>query len=206
VEQNLEGEKQKEEYNMYTIKKFILHNFKRFRDLEIDLNPEKNIFIGDNESGKSSILQAIELVARGSRSRVEEISLGRLFNVQAIDEFMQGARRYQDLPEMRVELYLDTVSVELQGANNSKRDPHANGIKLLARPDDRFSAQIQQILASGQDLFPIEYYCVEFDTFAGTPFTAHNKWIKSVFIDNSQIGSPYAMREYVHRIYAGRVN
>lgn len=190
---------------MYTINKLILHNFKRFRDLEINLNPEKNIFIGDNESGKSSILQAIELVARGSRHRVEEISLERLFNVQAIEEFMSGARRCQDLPEMRVELWLDNISVDLQGANNSKNDPHANGIKLLVKPDERFSNQIMQILASGQDLFPIEYYCVEFDTFAGVPYTAHNKWIHSVFIDNSQIGSPYAMREYVHRIYTGKV-
>lgn len=191
---------------MYTIKKLILQNFKRFKYLAIDLDPELNILIGDNESGKSTILQAIDLVARGSRTRIEEIGLGRLFNVQAIDEFMQGNRSLSNLPEIRVELYLSNYDINLEGVNNLDRDPHANGIKLLVKPDDRFSAQIQQILANPQALFPLEYYSIEFDTFAGVPYSAHNKWINSVFIDNSQIGSPFAMKEYVRRIYTSKVN
>ena len=191
---------------MYTIKKIILQNFKRFKNLELDLDPTINIFIGDNESGKSTILQAIELVARGSRTRIEEIGLERLFNVQAIEEFMQGSRDLTNLPEMRIELYLSNYDIDLEGINNLKRDPHANGIKLLVKPDDKFSAQIQQILANPLALFPIEYYSIEFDTFAGKPYTAYNKWINSILLDNSQIGSPFAMREYVHKIYTSKVN
>lgn len=34
----------------------------------LDVNPDINILIGDNESGKSTILQAIDLVARCSRT------------------------------------------------------------------------------------------------------------------------------------------
>ena len=60
---------------MLTITKIKLHNFKKFKDLILDVNPDINILIGDNESGKSSILQAIDLVARGSRRRVENIGL-----------------------------------------------------------------------------------------------------------------------------------
>lgn len=191
---------------MYIIKQLILQNFKRFRYLSIELDKEINIFIGDNESGKSTILQAVELVARGSRSRIEDIGLGRLFNVQAIEDFMQGNRSMENLPEMRVELYLSCYDIDLEGRNNLNHDPRANGIKMLVKPDDRFSPQIQQILADPDALFPLEYYCIEFDTFAGRPYNTHNKWIKSVFIDNSQIGSPYAMKEYVRRIYAGKVN
>lgn len=63
---------------MIMISKIKLHNFKRFQDLPLDLDPEMNIFIGDNESGKSTILQAIDLVARGSRTRIEEIGLDKL--------------------------------------------------------------------------------------------------------------------------------
>ena len=75
---------------MAHIEKIILHNFKRFEHLEIDASADMNILIGDNESGKSSILQAIELTARGSRFRVEEIGLDRLFNAQTIPLFMTG--------------------------------------------------------------------------------------------------------------------
>ena len=51
------------------ISKIKIHNFRRFRDIEI-LFRGRNILVGDNESGKSSVLQAIDLTARGSRHRV----------------------------------------------------------------------------------------------------------------------------------------
>ena len=43
------------------ITKIILQNFKRFACLEVDFKSQINILIGDNEAGKSSILQAIDL-------------------------------------------------------------------------------------------------------------------------------------------------
>ncbi|RTE85493.1 hypothetical protein EYQ95_11280 [Lysobacter sp. N42] len=49
---------------MQYIKKLKLFNFKRFRKFEVEFSSETNTIIGDNESGKSSILQAIERVAR----------------------------------------------------------------------------------------------------------------------------------------------
>ena len=66
----------------------------------LDVNPDINILIGDNESGKSTILQAIDLVARGSRTRIENIGLDRLFNVEAMDMFMNSARNLNDIPEL----------------------------------------------------------------------------------------------------------
>lgn len=63
---------------MLTISKIILHNFKRFKDLTLNVNSDINIYIGDNESGKSTILQAIDLVSRGSVTRIENIGLNRL--------------------------------------------------------------------------------------------------------------------------------
>ena len=89
---------------MIKISKIKLHNFKRFKDLTLDVDPKMNIFIGDNESGKSSILQAIDLVARGSRTRIEEVGLDRLFNEDSIAQFMNGARNLNDLPYLLVEL------------------------------------------------------------------------------------------------------
>lgn len=67
------------------------HDFKRFREFMLDVNPDINILIGDNQSGKSTILQAIYLVARGSRTRIENIGLNKLFNIKAMDMFMNSA-------------------------------------------------------------------------------------------------------------------
>ena len=47
---------------MKFIQKIKLHNFKRFGDIEIPCDERLNILIGDNESGKSSILMALDLL------------------------------------------------------------------------------------------------------------------------------------------------
>lgn len=190
---------------MIKIVKIKLHNFKRFQDLTIDVDPKMNIFIGDNESGKSSILQAIDLVARGSRTRVEEIGLDRLFNVNAISTFMGGARNLNNVPNMYVELYFeDQLNETLEGQNNSLHQTLC-GIKMVCESNPAYSQQLHQLLQDRNATFPLEYFEIKFDTFAGVPFNAHNKILKSLFIDNSQIGSPYAMREYVREIYHSKL-
>lgn len=190
---------------MIKISKIKLHNFKRFKDLTLDVDPKMNIFIGDNESGKSSILQAIDLVARGSRTRIEEIGLDRLFNVDSIAQFMSGARNLNDLPCMYSELYFtDQMDETLEGQNNSMHQVQC-GIKMVCECNPAYSQQLHQLLQNPRATFPLEFFDVRFDTFAGVPYTAHNKILKSLSIDNSQIGSPYAMREYVREIYCSKL-
>ena len=47
------------------IKKIYIKNFKSFRKLELDLNFGVNILVGNNEAGKSTILEAIHLALTG---------------------------------------------------------------------------------------------------------------------------------------------
>lgn len=192
---------------MLTIAQIKLHNFKRFRDLTLNVNPDINIFIGDNESGKSSILQAIDLVARGSRTRVENIGLDRLFNVNVMDEFMAGDRSLNDLPKLYVELYFtNSLDPVLVGLNNSNQR-NCPGIKFVCAPNlNDYSQQIAQLLKEPDASFPLEFYNIVFDTFAGNPFNAYTKKLKSLFIDNLTIGSPHAMREYVNDIYHSQLS
>jgi predicted ATP-dependent endonuclease of OLD family len=191
---------------MITISKIILCNFKRFEHLELDLDPEMNVFIGDNESGKSTVLQAIDIVSHGSRHRVEDIGVDRLFNVDAINSFMISDKNLATLPEMFIELYFnDLADIELEGLNNSKKS-NCCGIKMQCVPNPNYSELIRQILTQPDATFPLEFYSVEFVTFAGNQFNGYNKKLKSIFIDNSQIGNPYSMREYVHDIYYSQLD
>lgn len=66
------------------ITKIRLINFRRFRDYTVTPNERINILVGDNEVGKSSILEAIDLVAGGNVRRVESIGLDRLINIDAV--------------------------------------------------------------------------------------------------------------------------
>lgn len=70
------------------INKIRLINYKRFTDYTIKPNPRINIFVGDNEAGKSSVLEAIDLVISGSVHRVESIGIDRLLNIGAVKQFL----------------------------------------------------------------------------------------------------------------------
>ncbi|KAF1018644.1 MAG: DNA replication and repair protein RecF [Paracidovorax wautersii] len=93
-----------------TIRRLVLKNFKRFKALELEFDPELNILVGGNEAGKSSVLQAMDIVLSASRSKVESIGLEALFNANCIAEFLAGDRRIANLPELLVEVYFDGLS------------------------------------------------------------------------------------------------
>ena len=88
------------------ITKIRLINYKRFRNYTVMPNAKINILVGDNEVGKSSILEAIDLVANGNVRRVESLGLDRLINIEAVREFNSGYRTFDNLPILRIELYL----------------------------------------------------------------------------------------------------
>lgn len=75
------------------ITKIKFQNFKTFKNTEIKLNPDRNILIGQNGVGKSTIIQAISLVISGSISQVSAVGLESLFNVSSIKEFMNGEKK-----------------------------------------------------------------------------------------------------------------
>lgn len=109
------------------IEKIKLINFKRFRNYEIKANEYMNILIGDNETGKSSILEAIDLVSSGSTKRIESVGLERLINIDSVNEYLKSTiKSFEKLPILKIELYLSpsddkTLNMSLNGKNNSDK-------------------------------------------------------------------------------------
>lgn len=191
---------------MKYIKKINLINFKRFDKFTVDFDDKINIFIGDNEAGKSSILTAIEIVLSGSRNKVETIGLESLFNSRVINEFLQSDKKYEDLPELLIELYLNEQNNEDVNGKNNKDEIICDGLRLICKPnDDEFGKDIKEILQQEKVIFPFEFYSINFKTFADQPYSGYKKYLKHIFIDNSQTSSEYAMKEYVKDIYNANV-
>lgn len=187
---------------MATIKKLFLKNFRKFQKMELDFDAEMNILVGGNEAGKSSILQAIDLVLSASRSKVETIGLEVLFNADCIETFLRGQRKIEDLPVLVIEAYLDgSLGHEYDGRNNSKAAERV-GIKMICKPIDEHTSTIESVLASQHSSFPFEYYAVHFYTFADHPILPYSKPLRHLLIDSSQINSEYATREYTRSMYA----
>lgn len=188
---------------MATIKRLVLRNFKRFKALELEFDPELNILVGGNEAGKSTVLQALDIVISASRSKVEAMGIETLFNADCVAEFLAGEMKIENLPELLVEVYLDGIvnHHDLDGRNNSKGADHL-GIKMVCKPVDEYTKEIQTILAERHESFPFEYYGVHFLTFTDEAIFPHKKPLKHLLIDSSQINNEYAMREYTRSMYA----
>ncbi|MCE0761277.1 AAA family ATPase, partial [Marinobacter sp. G11] len=78
---------------MQYIKKLKLSNFKRFEKLELEFEQGINTIIGDNESGKSTILQAIDLVSSGNRNRIESSGIESLLNKASVKSYFIGDKK-----------------------------------------------------------------------------------------------------------------
>ena len=182
------------------ITKIKLVNFKRFENFEIEPNEKINIIVGDNETGKSSILQAIDLVASGSVRKVENLGLEKLFNVDAINKFQSGERIIKNLPNLIIELYLDGVNdFTLNGKNNTERRS-CNGIRLVCKPNPDFYTEITESLKE-KDYFPFDFYSIRFSTFADEGYSGYKKKLRTILINSSEMDSNYATNDFIHRAY-----
>lgn len=90
------------------IRKVKIHNFKCYRDFEITLEEGLNIVVGDNEAGKSTILEAINLALTGiisGKSIWNEISQ-YIFNKEAVDEYITSLNTAPiELPYIAIEIF-----------------------------------------------------------------------------------------------------
>lgn len=190
---------------MKVINRIKLQNFKRFKEFSAKFNDSLNLFIGDNEAGKSTILTGIDIVLSGSRNNVEGYGLDNLFNTDVIEEFLRSEKKYEDLPILFVELYLnDQNNEDLDGKFNSDNIP-AHGLQLKCEPRDDLSAEIKEILEQAEDNFPFEYYSISFKTFSGESYTGYRKFMQHLLLDSTQINNEYATKSYIKTLYNSHV-
>lgn len=94
------------------INKIIVENYKCLENFELDLNNDLNIIVGDNETGKSTLLEAVNLALTGQlngRSVSYEIS-PYLFNKSVVKKYIEQIKKGQnpEPPKIIIELYLRT--------------------------------------------------------------------------------------------------
>lgn len=185
------------------IQKIHCKNFRGFRERKIeDLNKGLNIFVGDNETGKSSILLAIELALSGNSNRIETLGLDRLLNRLAVDEFLtKENRKFADLPEMEIDLYLGGCDKEELDGQCNLEHTQGFGVFLRCRPRDDLYEIITELVSGDDPTFPFEYYMTEIKGFSGRPIHAYNKPLNHLLIDNTKISNEHASRAYVQKMY-----
>ena len=195
------------------ISKVILENFRGFKWIEFECNREKNILIGENGSGKSTILYAISLVLSGSHVQIEKISLASLFNTEIISSFLMR-QDIKQLPKLFVEIFFDDSVDEiknnfnLEGSHNSQKTK-SFGISLRITPNKDYLKEIENALtSSGWKVFPFEFYKVEFLSFNGKSYTSYTRPFKFSYstINTSQIDTNQEIQKRIDEIYLERIS
>jgi len=185
------------------ISKIKLLNYKRFKSYTISTNPKLNIFVGENEVGKSSIIEAIDIVACGNVRKIEAIGIDKLLSISAVDDFNTGMRTYKKLPKMIIELHLDGVfDHTMNGKNHIDGGIACDGIRLVCEPNFDYFTEIEDALKNHPDYFPYDYYSIRFSTFADIAYSGYSKILKSILINSSSMNSDYATNDFIRRIYA----
>ena len=190
------------------ITRAIIQNYKGLRAADIPFNPKLNILVGDNEVGKSTVLEAINLALTGQLNR-RSLSYELhpfLFHQYATAAYLAGIHTGQATPppEIVVEIYLSDTDdyADLKGKNNSRHED-CPGIRFTLSLDDGvFGAEYASCLAQpGRlNMVPVEYYKPEWFGFSGNALDLRTIPIKPVLIDPGSITSSYAANRYVVEI------
>ena len=183
------------------ITKIKLINYKRFRSYTIKPNSHMNDLVGDNEVGKSSVLDAIDLVASGNIRKVEAMGIDRLLNMDVVHEYSTGDRIYNNLPKVIIELYLDGSFDHTMNGKNNTDGIECDGIRLVCAPNPDYQTEITESMREDNEYFPYDYYSIRFSTFADEGYTGYKRKLRSILIDSINMSSDYATTDFVKRMY-----
>ncbi|WP_321403483.1 AAA family ATPase [Maridesulfovibrio sp.] len=186
------------------IKKVVIENFKSYKErFELELNDGLNVIVGDNEAGKSTILEAINLALTGQlNGRYVKNELSQyLFNLVAVKEYCDGlkAGRNPAPPLLLIELYL-TDYQDFRGSNNSEKSDSC-GISFSIEFDDSYASAYEKLCGSGEiKSLPVEYYKVVWRSFALSSVIPRLIPLKSSFINSSETRFNNGSDIYLSRI------
>lgn len=190
------------------IRKVKIHNFKCYKDFEITLEEGLNIIVGDNEAGKSTILEAINLALSGiinGKSIWNEISQ-YIFNKEIVDAYIESVDTApMALPDITIEIFFGGSENPLMNGNaNSDRDNSAEGFCFRIAFNDKYADEYEALVQRGNvKSLPIEYYDITWTTFARDTITTRSIPYKSSLIDSSGYRYQSGNDLYLSRIIKG---
>jgi len=155
------------------IKKVRIQNYKQFDDITISFNESCNIIVGNNEAGKTSLLEAINLALTSKlygRNIMQELS-PYLFNKNLVKRYVDEIKNGNnpELPEILIEVFFDEKFEDksFQGPNNSLGEDCC-GVYLKILFDNAYQNEYEQYKSDIEEVttIPIEYYTYEWLSFA----------------------------------------
>ncbi|MDR6871128.1 ABC-type multidrug transport system ATPase subunit [Bosea sp. BE125] len=187
------------------IQRVIIKNYRCLQKADVVLNEKLNVIVGNNECGKSTLLEAIHLALTGQlngRPLVVELH-PYLFNLDTVVQYIETLKKglTAEPPYILIEIYLadDPALAKLRGDNNSL-GLDLPGVSLLIEPNPSHASDFAQYVADPSEIrtVPVEYYSIKWRDFAENDIiNARSIPLDASLIDASTIRNNTAASRYV---------
>lgn len=173
------------------LSKLYIKNFKSIKEQTITLNKDINIFIGNNDAGKTTILEALSIILTG---RLHNQPIYQALNISYINndakrEYLNSlqSNRLGSPPEIIIEAYFDDSFKDSEGQNNHTKE-NAHGISFKYSFDLQFTNIYKDELKNNSiKNIPTEFYEYSFYKFSGSPIASFRQIpVKISYIDTTQ--------------------
>lgn len=137
------------------LSKIRLKNYRRLADVKIDLDREISIFVGANNSGKTSVAHAMHFFLSGARDRVNfhDISACRWSEIDAFE----GDQEDAELPILSLDLWFEVEQADLHRVidllPNLEWQGALVGVRIAFAPrnEDETLTRFQELHAQAQE-------------------------------------------------------
>lgn len=186
------------------IKKIAINNYKSLDNTTVDFKENLSVLIADNEMGKSSVLEAVNLALccqlNGRHIRYDIHPF--LFNLKAtnayLDKLQEGAKPYP--PSIRIELFFEDHAdlIHLKGSINSLHDD-CPGLVFSVEFNEINDVEYQKYIEEPDEVtaVPVEFMHVVWRSFNDHDVNGHNIPVKPVLIDATSIRHDLGANKYV---------
>lgn len=185
---------------MNSIKRLSIEGFKKFYSFQAYFNEHMNILVGENEVGKSTILDAIRTVLNQQYRTSDKAILRDLFNTEMVNEFHKNPN-IKTLPHIVIELELELDSNsrnadyfhgEVYGKHKSQSEKY--GIRFECKFDEELGEGLDGFIKEGK--IPYEYYSLSWITFANRPYQIIKSPVNFISIDTTSSGATASYNYY----------
>ena len=177
-----------------------IKGLKKFKDIEVNFNKHVNILVGENEAGKSTILEALKIVLNQQYKTADKAILNELFNRENV-EFFRSNPSINSLPFIVIDLRLSLDKKEknseyffgqMQGMNVPDF-----GIVFECKYNEELGQGLESEIQNGR--IPLEYYSLSWKTYAGCAYQIIKRPLKFISIDTSTTDK-YASFNYYNKM------
>jgi putative ATP-dependent endonuclease of OLD family len=189
------------------ISKIHIENFKSFKgSFKLLLDKGINIIVGENEAGKSTIIEAIHLALSGllNGKYLNNELTQYIFNYEVIKEYLDNLSNGVNSapPHILIEIFIEGDNIsEFEGNGNSEKS-NFSGISLKIAFDEKYKKEYEDLIKiGGIKSLPIEYYNILWSSFARDEnITIRTIPIKSALIDSASNKFQNGSDVYISRI------